>query len=51
VKWYRPVLELELAEPDLQLADGVAEFKVGSLWLQTGAVCQRSMRRVDRRAA
>jgi len=34
VKWYRQVLEL--AEPDLQPADGVVEFKVGSLWLQLG---------------
>ena len=34
VRWYRQVLEL--AEPDLQPADGVVEFKVGSLWLQLG---------------
>lgn len=34
VTWYRQVLEL--AEPDLQPADGVVEFTVGSLWLQLG---------------
>jgi predicted enzyme related to lactoylglutathione lyase len=34
MKWYRQVLEL--AEPDLQPADGVVEFKIGSLWLQLG---------------
>jgi catechol 2,3-dioxygenase-like lactoylglutathione lyase family enzyme len=48
VTWYRQVLEL--AEPDLQPADGVVEFKVGSLCLQTGAARRRyAARRPARR--
>ncbi|RMI13177.1 VOC family protein [Cellulomonas triticagri] len=33
--WYRRVLEL--AEPDLEPADGVVEFEVGPVWLQLGS--------------
>ncbi|GAA4705355.1 VOC family protein [Pseudonocardia yuanmonensis] len=35
VSWYRRVLQL--AEPDLEPAEGVVEFKVGPAWLQLGA--------------
>ena len=34
VEWYQRVLEL--AEPDLEPADGVVEFQVGPIWLQLG---------------
>jgi predicted enzyme related to lactoylglutathione lyase len=34
VQWYQRVLEL--AEPDLEPADGVVEFQVGPVWLQLG---------------
>ncbi|HTF47979.1 MAG TPA: VOC family protein [Pseudonocardia sp.] len=34
VEWYRQVFEL--GEPDLEPADGVVEFQLGSVWLQLG---------------
>ncbi len=34
MRWYRQVLEL--SEPDLRPADGVAEFAVGPAWLRLG---------------
>ena len=34
VAWYRRVLQLPL--PDLEPADGVVEFRIGTVWLQLG---------------